>query len=110
MVLKARHFEALKVIRSLLPVEDRLTGRDCGHVVESRGVRQGAERPAPLRHGAAGTSLLKRTTAFATATSAWGRFEDRNAGMGRSGTIADDRLLRTTRARHRCRPFRKGFA
>ena len=28
MVLKARHFEALKVIRSLLPVEDRLTGRD----------------------------------------------------------------------------------
>ncbi len=28
MVLKSRHFEALKVIRSLLPVEDRLTGRD----------------------------------------------------------------------------------
>ena len=28
MVLKTRHFEALKVIRSLLPVEDRLTGRD----------------------------------------------------------------------------------
>ena len=28
MVVKTRHFEALKVIRSLLPVEDRLTGRD----------------------------------------------------------------------------------
>ncbi len=28
LVLKTRHFEALKVIRSLLPVEDRLTGRD----------------------------------------------------------------------------------
>lgn len=28
MVSKARHFEALKMIRSLLPVEDRLTGRD----------------------------------------------------------------------------------
>ena len=30
MVSKARHFEALKMIRSLLPVEDRLTGRDAG--------------------------------------------------------------------------------
>ena len=30
MVSKARHFEALKVIRSLFPVEDRLTGRDLG--------------------------------------------------------------------------------
>ena len=27
MVSKSRHFEALKVIRSLLPAEDRLTGR-----------------------------------------------------------------------------------
>ena len=27
MVFKARHFEALKMIRSLLPAEDRLTGR-----------------------------------------------------------------------------------
>ena len=30
MVAKTRHFEALKVIRALLPVEDRLTGRDGG--------------------------------------------------------------------------------
>ena len=50
MVLKTRHFEALKVIRSLLPVEDRLTGRD-------------VEAPTRLGASAQGQGSRLRSTA-----------------------------------------------
>ena len=52
MVLRARHFEALKVIRSLLPVEDRLTGRDVecspGHGAPAHGPGARLRSTVPL--------------------------------------------------------------
>ena len=50
MVSKSRHFEALKVIRSLLPAEDRLTGRTTEPT--SRLGVSGKPQGSPLRSAA----------------------------------------------------------